>query len=147
MDKSLIPEIKWSNHSFHYTVNKSLYLCFLKSVECLHFILEEGLSYKLFLQLLSLRSAICFRQKMSETITMLQQSVFLSTADLFLLQLIIKRNVQELNQIKRDSEAISILNCWIIFWSWCSGCMCLWVPTNCKPLQFIHTQTAQVIKA
>lgn len=46
---------------------------------------------------------------MSETITMLQQSGFLSTPDLFLLQLIIKRNVQELNQIRRDLEAISIL--------------------------------------
>lgn len=145
MDKSLVP--KWSNHSFHYTVNEALYLYFLKSVECLHFTLEEGLSYKLFLQLLSLRSAICFRQKTSETITMLQQSVFLSSPNLFLLQLIIKRNVQELNQIKRNSEAISILNRWIILWSWHSGCMYLWVPAYCKPLQFIYTQTVQVIKA
>lgn len=145
MVKSLIPEIKWSKHSFHYTVDKSL--CFLKSVENLHFVLEQVLSYKLCLHLLSLRSAICFRQKMSETITMLQQSVFLSTPDLFLLQLIIKRNVQELNQIKGDSAAVSIWNCWIILWSWHSGCMCLWVPTYCKPLKFIHEQTAQVIKA
>jgi len=100
MDNSLIQEIKRSNHSFHYTINESLYLHFLKLVKCLHFTAAEGLSYALFLQLLSLSSGICFRQKMSETITMLQQSVFLSTPDLFLLQLIIKRNVQSLNQIR-----------------------------------------------
>lgn len=76
--------------------------------------LEEGLSYKLFLQLLSLRSSICFRQKVSETITMLQQNVSFTLLDLYLLQLIIKRNVQEVNQIKRDSEEMSILKCGII---------------------------------